>query len=122
MAIFQKSVFIIASVIFVICIIFIGIALRNSKSNQTYPPIVPDCPDYWIDLSGNGTLCSNIKDLGTCNSQLGPDGHAIMNFNQSPYTGSDGLCAKYNWANGCGLTWDGITSGVANPCTVVPPS
>ena len=39
-----------------------------------------------------------------------------MNFNQSPFTGDNGLCSKYNWATGCGVTWDGITSGISNPC------
>jgi hypothetical protein len=39
-----------------------------------------------------------------------------MNFNQSPFTDDDGDCAKYNWANSCKVTWDGITSGVKNPC------
>jgi hypothetical protein len=32
------------------------------------------------------------------------------------YSGEDGLCNKYNWANTCGVTWDGITYGVKNPC------
>jgi hypothetical protein len=39
-----------------------------------------------------------------------------MNFNQSPFNTSNGTCAKYTWATNCGVTWDGITSGVPNPC------
>ena len=39
-----------------------------------------------------------------------------MDFTTSSFTGSDGLCSKYNWANNCGVTWDGITYGVKNPC------
>ena len=39
-----------------------------------------------------------------------------MNFNQQPFTGDNGSCSKYRWATGCGVTWDGITSGVKNPC------
>ena len=39
-----------------------------------------------------------------------------MNFNNAPYTGTTGACAKYNWANNCGVSWDGITYGVNNPC------
>jgi hypothetical protein len=39
-----------------------------------------------------------------------------MNFNLSPFTGDNGDCSKYNWATKCQVTWDGITSGVKNPC------
>ena len=39
-----------------------------------------------------------------------------MNFDQAPFNGTDGNCAKFKWANKCGLTWDGITYGVSNPC------
>ena len=41
-----------------------------------------------------------------------------MNFNLPAFTGSNGTCAKYNWANNCKVSWDGITYGVENPCTV----
>jgi hypothetical protein len=40
-----------------------------------------------------------------------------MNFNQAPFSGSNGSCSKYNWATSCKVTWDGITSGISNPCT-----
>jgi hypothetical protein len=39
-----------------------------------------------------------------------------MDFNTDYYTGSDGLCNKYTWATQYGLQWDGITSGITNPC------
>ena len=32
------------------------------------------------------------------------------------FTGSNGTCAKYSWANKCDVSWDGITYGVENPC------
>ena len=78
--------------------------------------MTPDCPDWWIsDGSGNNTICTNIKDLGTCPPQSGND-HLIMNFNDPAFTGSNGTCAKYTWATKCGVSWDGITYGVNNPC------
>jgi hypothetical protein len=39
-----------------------------------------------------------------------------MNFDAAPFNSDNGLCAKYKWATSCGVTWDGITSGVKNPC------
>ena len=40
-----------------------------------------------------------------------------MNFNQDPFTGTNGDCSKFNWATKCGVTWDGVTYGVQNPCS-----
>jgi hypothetical protein len=115
MEIFQKFVLFTAIIILIISLIFIGIALSNSK-NQVWPPMIPECPDYWVvDGSGNNTTCINTKDLGTCQPQNGKR-HLVMNFNGPAYTGSNGLCAKYTWANNCGVSWDGITYGVNNPC------
>lgn len=54
------------------------------------------------------------KDLGTCKSSTTK--HLNMDFTTSEFTGQNGLCAKYTWANNCGVSWDGITYGVSNPC------
>ena len=112
---FQKLILFIAIVILIIALVFIGIALSYSKDKQ-WPPMVPECPDYWtVDGSGNNSTCINVKDLGTC-SASGGDKHLTMNFNNAPFTGSDETCAKYTWAKRCGVSWDGITYGINNPC------
>ena len=121
MATFQKIILIIAIVILIIALVFIGLALSYAQDN-TWPPMVPECPDYWlVDGSGNNTKCTNIKDLGTCPPPSGQK-HLTMNFNVAPYIGNGGNCAKYNWANNCNVTWDGITYGVQNPCQVLAAS
>ena len=117
MASFQIVVLIIAVVILIIALAFIGVSLKNSKKNSSWPPYVPDCPDYWtIDGSAN-PICVNVKDLGTCPPPTGKP-HLTMDFNKDPYTGTNGNCAKYTWATGCNVSWDGITYGVENPCDV----
>ena len=112
---FQKIVITVAIVVLIIILIIIGIALSKGKYGETWPPVVGDCPDFWVDMSGNGAQCLNTHSLGICNipSEGNPN---TMNFNQAPYTGSDGMCAKYKWATTCKVVWDGITSGVKNPC------
>ena len=112
---FQKIVITIAIIIFLAMMIFISIILYNNKYGLRFPPTTSDCPDYWIDLEGEGASCVNTKGLGTCNI---PDGSVnnAMDFSQAPFTGSDGTCSKFLWAKGCGVTWDGINSGVSNPC------
>ena len=113
---FQKIVLYSAIIILIIALVIIGIALSYAKDSQAWPPIVPDCPDYWIaDGSGNNATCINLKDLGTC-SATGENKHLTMNFNEAPFVGEDETCAKYTWAKKCGVSWDGITYGVNNPC------
>jgi hypothetical protein len=114
MASFQKIILIVALIILILCLVFIGVTLGYSKNNTQWPPLIPQCPDYWfMDPSSN---CVNIRNLGTCSPQSGKK-HLIMNFNTPAYTGSNGNCAKYTWANNCNVSWDGITYGVNNPCS-----
>lgn len=112
---FQKIILYSAIIILIIVLVIIGIAFSYANNNEAWPPVVPECPDFWIaDGSGNNTKCVNIKDLGTC-QPIGTK-HLTMNFNVSPFIGENGDCAKYTWANNCNVTWDGITYGVNNPC------
>lgn len=101
---FQGVVMTIAVILLIICLIFIGISIYNRKYTLAYPPVVADCPDYWLDLSdGNASKCVNEKNLGTCNVDE-------MDFSKSMWTGSNGLCNKKQWAKACNLTWDGVTN------------
>jgi len=113
---FQKFILFGAIIVLIIALVFIGIALSQSSNQQNWPPITPDCPDWWImDGSGNKAKCINMKDLGTCPPRNG-DKHLVMDFSGPTFTGSNGNCAKYTWATNCGISWDGITYGVNNPC------
>ena len=113
---FQKIVLFSAIIILIIALVIIGISLTSKSASIEWPPMTPDCPDYWtIDGSGNNTRCINQKDLGTCKPPSGIN-HLIMNFNNPTFTGSQGTCNKYTWATNCGVSWDGITYGVNNPC------
>ena len=114
---FQNTVLIIALVIFIVVVILIGLVLVNGRKSEVWPPLIGDCPDYWVDMEGNGAKCVNVKDLGTCNNSPNKiSGHVYNNFNTAPFTGANGDCARYQWANGCDVSWDGITYGVTNPC------
>ena len=112
MANFQGIVLMGGIVLLIISIILIVIFLKYSKSEIEWPPITGSCPDYWIDLSGNGARCVNIHDLGTCDK--GGKQHLNMDFSTMDE------CSKFNWAQGCGVWWDGINYGYGktNPCTI----
>ena len=116
MATFQKIVLVIATVILILALIVIGVSLHYSKAAKPWPPLTPDCPDYWqVDGSGNNTRCTNVKNLGTCPIPTGEE-HLVMSFNTPAFSGKNGLCSKYTWANNCGVSWDGVTDGISNPC------
>jgi hypothetical protein len=113
---FQKFILFAAIIILIIALVVIGISLSYAKDQEAWPPLTPDCPDYWmIDGSGNNAVCINVKDLGTCPPQSGQK-HLTMNFNTSAFSGENEDCSKYTWAKRCGVSWDGITYGVTNPC------
>ena len=105
MATFQEIVMTTATIILIISLCFIGLALYRQKYNADYPPVIANCPDYWIDASGNGSNCTpdGVNSNGTCTSK--------MDFTAPNWNGQGtGACNKYKWAQSCNLTWDGITN------------
>ena len=116
---FQKTVLFVAIVILIISLIIIGFTLSAGQDNN-WPPMVPNCPDYWITDGSSNAKCINVKDLGTCPAPSGSK-HLTMDFGAAPYVGSNSTCAKYTWATNCGISWDAITYGVSNPCQTNQP-
>ena len=110
---FQKTVLFVAIVILSISLIIIGFTLSAGNDSQ-WPPMTPNCPDYWITDGSSNAKCINVKDLGTCPASSGSK-HLTMDFSVAPYVGSNSACAKYTWAKNCGMSWDAITYGVSNP-------
>jgi hypothetical protein len=118
---FQKIVLTVAIIVLIIVLVVIGVTLSKASYAESWPPVIGDCPDYWVDISGNGEGCLNTNSLGRCNIPT-KNKNNTMDFNKSPFIGSGGNCAKYKWASSCNITWDGITSGVQNPCDSQLPS
>ena len=107
--IFQKIVMTVAIVLLILVLIFIGVALYESKSKAAWPPVVSECPDYWevqqVSGSNGENQCVNVKNLG----KSGDDCRQPKDFSGSHWQGKQGLCRKYKWAKSCDLTWDGVT-------------
>jgi hypothetical protein len=125
MASFQKIVLTIAVIILVIILVIIGYLLAKPSSSNAWPPIIGQCPDYWVDFSGNGANCVNVQSLGDCSGNgnincpnaINNTPSSGMNFNTGAYTDTqNGLCNKYNWASTNGITWDGVWPDFPNPC------
>jgi hypothetical protein len=58
---FQSIILTIAIIGLIILLVVIGYSLSKSSSTVVWPPIVGSCPDYWMDLKGNGEECYNVK-------------------------------------------------------------
>ena len=116
---FQKTVLTIAVIVLIIILIIVAITLRSSKDDEVWPPVVGDCPDYWVDTSGNGGNCVNVKYLGTCGPASPANKNVVTNFQnaQKMDFSSQSTCQKYTFATNCGIVWDGITGTQNNPCS-----
>jgi hypothetical protein len=105
---FQRSVLIIATVILIGMLTFVGVSINSQTKTQVYPPVVAECPDYWEaePLNGDPTkpICKNTKNVGSGNCETS------MDFNSDEFSGDGGFCSKQKWAKTCGMTWDGVTN------------
>lgn len=119
---FNKIVLIIAIIVLIIMLSILAFFLSKTLYEDSYPPIISDCPDYWdVSLnSNNQTICiDNLKinpGLSTYNCRnIQPEIMFKIN-NQSTNIGSrkNELCNKYDWASKCKITWDGITNNTIN--------
>jgi len=117
-------------------------ATLRGTTSVLYPPTIPICPDYYIQVKGASpettVYCKAIdtfKDKlettsstagavqidGTGKYYYGYGGKACSapEFNLSTYyTGTSANCEKKKWVNGCNNipSWEGVSYSVINPC------
>jgi hypothetical protein len=89
-----------AVLIFIATLVFIGYSIYTSQYNISWPPSIPDCPDYWT-VDGYGNNC-NFVSYNPCG-------------NTQKITIQDGLCNKYQTAQGCiktspSFNWSGVSN------------
>ena len=107
---FKKTLLIIAIVLLIGTLIFLGSMMSSKAKDADWPPKVAQCPDFWeeksgVDESGDSYVaCNNVHNLGKNSCKK------IKNFSADMWNGSEGDCRKSKWAKGCDLTWDGITN------------
>lgn len=101
---FQRIVIIIATILLILALTFIGYSLYINKHNMVFPPVTPVCPDYW---KAKNNECINTLHLGTCKNTAENN---TMNFNVPHYQGNTANCNKFKWAKDCNISWDGITN------------
>jgi len=109
---FQKYLIILTFIVLIVCLLIIAYTIQYTNNTTTSPSLSTECPDYFdvVSSTTNGAICKNKLKLGnqTC--------YGNTDFTTSLFTGTNGKCNKYKWANNCGVFWDGINYGVDNPC------
>lgn len=115
--IFYKNLFISVILSVLLILIIMAIVMYQSKNKQIYPPVVQPCPDYYnTDGSGNCTANEYIWFVSDLNSSRTGLKCSKANFSELKGPGigpTSGMCSKKNWANDCGVSWDGITNNPA---------
>jgi|LauGreDrversion4_1035100.scaffolds.fasta_scaffold53653_2 hypothetical protein len=66
---FQRIVIIIAIIMLIGAMVFIGYALYSqSSASGTWPPEIPKCPDFWTVVANTDgtTSCKNTGNISNC--------------------------------------------------------
>ena len=98
---FQSVVLIISSIILLLTLLVVTYLIYIQKNSMLWPPEISQCPDYWKVVGNN--RCENTLGLG--NKCMNAD------FSGPEWKGSGGLKKKSEWAQNCGVVWDGISDG-----------
>ena len=121
---FYTIVIVIAIILLIGILTYIGMLMNDSSGSEIYPPSSTTCPDYWEITAGGKCKIpqSGGKNRGTlfnehgsiqANSSTTPGlvDDAVINFNDDGWNKSgNSVCAKKHWANTYGIVWDGISN------------
>lgn len=109
---FYKIVCMVALVILMISLAFIGSVLANSSKDVQFPPNISKCPDNYemvYDEDGEFKSCrTTSRDaLTTCkNAAFTTD----TKYSIPGIGPTSGACEKKKWAKNCNVDWDGLTN------------
>jgi len=127
---FYIIVLTIAAILLILILTYVGLTMRNaSASNNSFPPTINSCPDYWA--SGTDPSSCAIPTYGSKNVGSIYDinnNHALIltSSNTSGFStankdivfsdpgwvagGSSSICSQKKWANQYGILWDGVSN------------
>ena len=97
---FQKITVIVAIVILLIILLFIGYSLSKFRNNSASSITISDCPDYYSKDPDNPKMCKVNSD--NVYPGLSP---GCRTFDYSTTTTD---CQKLTLMNTCNIQWDGI--------------
>ena len=99
-----------AVIIFIAVLAFFGYSIYVSQYNSSWPPSIPDCPDYW---TSNGTKCTYAGHNKCMAADTTTDPATNFLINKYP-----NLCDKYDYAFEIGkkceptFNWSGVSNSL----------
>ena len=120
---FYSTVVLIAVIILIITLVWLGIELSKAGEEKDFPPTASVCPDYWtqngmeceipmnpehpnnngiFNETGNGLIIGETPGFGDTTIDMTNDGWKS--------NGKTEKCNKMAWANNYGIVWDGVSN------------
>ena len=125
-------ILVVAAILLIMSMTFVGVVMYTSTSSAVFPPRANACPDYW-DVTSDGkcvpTAGKNLGNLTTATlvaptvpvdaATTSSSNNAIYSAdvrwaNAIKFPGKTGFCAKQAWSVNNGITWDGVSN--SNVC------
>lgn len=116
---FKFTVSIIAVITLILILTVVGVSISSSETETVWPPMQTKCPELYT-LNGTDCKIDNTK-FAAYGSSSNNDGSAgrypkigdkascvSVDTSHADFTGIDGDCNKYKWAQNCNVSWDGI--------------
>lgn len=124
---YYTIVLVIAVILLIVALVFVGYMLNTRGRNTTFPEYQSVCPDFWT-LDGSGcrpppggrNTPSPDKFAGTPPSiqhdgvQVNTATKKVVSLNTSSEFWAN-LCSKSDWAKTNGIFWDGVSN--TNQCS-----
>jgi hypothetical protein len=121
---FKGTVVLIALVVLIIILTWVGSTIRAGLKSSIYPPVLNPCPDNWVsdasgnclipDLSGNNPNVGNVIDFSATNpTTFGYDAtNRLIDFTNPGWAsgGTSAQCGQRAWARANEIYWDTITN------------
>jgi uncharacterized protein YxeA len=109
---FHKIVLTMATFILIVSLIALAIFFSKAMFEDSFPPVVSDCPDYWdVERDENDNLtCVNNSTINRGKGSEECNNKNIEFFNINGSNSNQQLCTKKKWAQDCKIAWDGITN------------
>lgn len=97
---FQRWILVIFIIGLLISAIIFSYSIRSTIKKKKWPPVIANCPDYWIDQTGDGSKCVSVS----FNESNGSSCSGTVDFSNM------NLCQKYKQMQKCKtIIWEGVT-------------
>tara|TARA_B100000427_G_C15259813_1_gene486034 strand:- start:313 stop:690 length:378 start_codon:yes stop_codon:yes gene_type:complete len=117
---FHKIVLTVATFILIVSLIALGIFFSKALFEDSFPPVVSDCPDYW-DVERNdddNPTCVNNLDINRGIGTSDCNNKDVAFFDINGANTNQIICTKKKWAQNCKIAWDGITNNNVKCSTI----